>query len=401
MCRHEICMERKFNIEKCDIQHHYREQVTLSYNIKPQIEYFHRENKTIMTTLLQTMEESESGCIIEHSGNQRTQNNEEFNNEEDNNCNFEMDDNVGNDDIEDEINDDSDTRHLNIKSFLPQKSIKNINNEIFNYYQKASVENKEAMSAMLILVRDFLKTRGNTKQCTKISTDNNIQRIQLQNIVQCYNSAFMEGNNAFDNSKMIIPNQQSLMKKHKKRIQPTHEIQRRKAKKRITNKATCSFCGYEGHQTSTCPTRSELEAKYRKITDKYSFLEYLRNDVLILDPDDELEVITDIVERTHHLVIHREIYAKKQNLDGYYSGMSLNEMLFTISLLSKDNGSVIHDRIVVNGEDIESYIHQTIKIHTRLIFDDTRIYGICNKKFHQRKIFLSQTSDNNTQNINE
>ena len=256
MCRHEICMERKFNIEKCDIQHHYREQVTLSYNIKPQIEYFHRENKTIMTTLLQTMEESESGCIIEHSGNQRTQNNEEFNNEEDNNCNFEMDDNVGNDDIEDEINDDSDTRHLNIKSFLPQKSIKNINNEIFNYYQKASVENKEAMSAMLILVRDFLKTRGNTKQCTKISTDNNIQRIQLQNIVQCYNSAFMEGNNAFDNSKMIIPNQQSLMKKHKKRIQPTHEIQRRKAKKRITNKATCSFCGYEGHQTSTCPTHS-------------------------------------------------------------------------------------------------------------------------------------------------
>ena len=100
-----------------------------------------------------------------------------------------------------------------IPEVINDKGIQKINNEVLNYYQKSN--NKEIkidMAAVLIHVRDFLKTRGKTNE---ISEDLSTQQIQLSDVVECYNNSFAAVNNKFDDSQLVIPNQQTMMSRSK------------------------------------------------------------------------------------------------------------------------------------------------------------------------------------------
>ena len=74
MCRHEIQLHKKFKLSYCDIQHHYRKQVTLSYNTGEQVQYNNMTDETILSRLLRTVEDSEKDGIkdthIEDSDNE-------------------------------------------------------------------------------------------------------------------------------------------------------------------------------------------------------------------------------------------------------------------------------------------------------------------------------------------
>ena len=85
------------------------------------------------------------------------------------------------------------------------------------------------MSAVLIHVRDFLKTRGETNP---ISNDLPTQQIQLSDVVECYNNSFSAVNDTFDNSQLVIPNQQTMMSRSKNRKKSTSQQHRFKAQKK-------------------------------------------------------------------------------------------------------------------------------------------------------------------------
>ena len=107
----------------------------------------------------------------------------------------------------------------------------------------------------------------------------------------------LETNNIFDNSTVTTPNRVTLKSRPKKRkMKITEEIQRQKnAKKRSTRKSTCSFCGYENHTQTNCPTKQVLETKYTLVKDIYDFIRYLENTVPILHPLDDMHAFSNIV----------------------------------------------------------------------------------------------------------
>ena len=70
-----------------------------------------------------------------------------------------------------------------VQHTLTKNKLKEINNVIFNYYQNASKENKIVMESIFILIRDFLKTRGDPGQCPIISNNTQEQQSQLKIII--------------------------------------------------------------------------------------------------------------------------------------------------------------------------------------------------------------------------
>ena len=76
----------------------------------------------------------------------------------------------------------------------------------------------------------------------------------------------------------------------------------------------------------------------------------------------------------------------------YYSYMQLSDMMFTVSLLSKDIASVIKDKIVVTGDELEMYLHQTSDTKNRYVFDGTRFSGMHTHGFHKQVPLMSQKS---------
>ena len=70
----------------------------------------------------------------------------------------------------------------------------------------------------------------------------------------------------------------------------------------------------------------------------------------------------------------------------------MNEMMFTISLLSKDNGSILKEKIIVSGEELEEYIHCSKNINDRHLFDGTDPDAMFSEEYHQRMNMYSQFS---------
>ena len=104
----------------------------------------------------------------------------------------------------------------------------------------------------------------------------------------------------------------------------------------------------------------------------------------------------DITTLKHHIIVHKEIYAKEKSDTGYYPGMSMEELYVTVTFLSKKNGSTVHDRIVVHGHELETMMHNSLSIGSKnnktCIYDDTKVSGTVSNDFYFRQQRFSQQS---------
>ena len=405
MCRHELSIHKCFIIDKCDIQHHSRNQVTLSYNTGPQVIYNNEHQKTVLSSLIDTMQESEMDGKADTNESTNHYNSDDCN--EDENTTFDID----NDNFEDDIdilnnNTNNDTLELDnqhpsyVPNTLSKSKLKEINNDIFNCYYSASKENKIAMGSMLILIRDFLKTRGDSNQCPKISNNLSEQQSQFENIIKCYNNAFQGDNLIFDNSSTTIPNQENLKSRKLKRHMTVRETHgRERAKKRRVRKPTCSFCGYGNHTRNNCDRKLQLENEFIVHKEIDDLIYYLENTVPVMDPVEHTEIFRNLKKMKVHLIVHNQIYAKVKPTGKYQRGMKISDFFYTVTLLSKDNASPTHKRIIVDGDELNSFINKLKtsenKHHPRYIYDDTRLPGKHPEPpFHYREFpSLSQQSN--------
>ena len=427
MCRHEIVLHKKFDIKFFDIMHHYRPSVTMSFNKGPDIEYNKQtsalteifdaifdgdqsqidyiDNETCHQSQLHSTQKNDTNSVNQHEFtsdiNQNNNNNWVKHAEEQSKVTNSL---------------------LNEPEFLNHNNLKNVNNEIFNYYQKANTITKQSISSLLILIRDFAKTNGNLNNQHELNqNDKLLQENQLQNIIQSYNMSFLTDNTTFDSTNVIVPDQNINKCRSKNRKMPVHElIQRKKSKsstinqhttlsqdsvglpntyikgrRRVVAESKCSFCSTTGHKIRTCPVLANYKVLYKVIPQKqmYEYIEYLEKHVPILDPDDAIEVkFSALLAQDHnHLIIHKEVYAKIKSATNSYSTMEMKEMMFTVSIISMHNASILQDKIVVNGGEISTYIHNQInKKQYKYLFDGTKIEGMYSSKYHQRQIYNEQ-----------
>ena len=95
----------------------------------------------------------------------------------------------------------------------------------------------------------------------------------------------------------------------------------------------------------------------------------------VLLPNSSIDVAKDALAKFNHLIAHREIYAKY--CSQHYCTLELSGMCFTVTLRDNDNASVVKDRIVADGSDLESYVHKK-EFKNRKKIDETtqnRIHG--------------------------
>ena len=158
MCRHEIIFHNQFKISLFDVMHHYRPNVTMSYNIGPKVSY---SNKTQLSTeLIVAVDESVDGCTVDDlsqlfnlqysiidepidktnpNKDVDTECNMENNKDDENNdiieqCfNFESEESTAMNNIDSLSQEQSQNQH----DYLPTKSIQSISNEIYNYYNRS------------------------------------------------------------------------------------------------------------------------------------------------------------------------------------------------------------------------------------------------------------------------
>ena len=465
MCRHEIILHKKFNIKLFDIMHHYRSSVTMSFKVGANIEY-NRQCSGVLTEILDAIDDDqqmqtnslsddqiltvqqhqhEKQHQKEHQQHQQQQQQQQQHYQqnhqlESNNKSKTHQSRSSNNDndqntfessiIEIEESNFNEDMCLNDEhEFLNQNHLKNINNEIFNYYQKNNIQTKQTISSLLIMIRDYAKTNGNTKNQHELSPDDKmLQTQQLQNIIQSYNMSFLTDKNTFNTSNMILTDKNINKCRSKNRKMPIHEqLQRKKYKKsqtlskdrnltdtttndnaysskgrkRLIAEPKCSFCSTTGHKISTCPVLSNFKVTYKVILQNqmYEYIHYLKSKVPILDPDDSIQVkYSALLAQDHnHLIIHKEVYAKMKSQTNSYGTMDMKEMMFTISIISMHNASILQDKIVVNGDEVSTYIHNQInKKQNKFLFDGTKIEGMYSFNYHQRQnddIYFSQSQD--------
>ena len=386
MCRHEILLHKKFDVSKFDIMHHYRHSVTMSFNSGSNIDY-NNNNSTILSDIYKEIDESTLGCSVDginnnHLSNNVLQSNDNFNNNEEDNCeslfNFDESDVIDNTTTMFEISqqDSEDTADNNFE-YLTPKNLQDINNEIYNNYQKSDDETKQSISSLLVMIRDFCKWNGHTDKCKLITDHPTKQNIQLKDIVKSYNMSFLSNRSTFDGSRIISTNKNKLKSRISKRLKPTHEVIRdaKCARKRKTADPKCSFCNMTGHKITSCPKLSEFSERYKIIKDNetYEYIDHLKQKIPLLDPDDTVEISTDSLStyQKHHLIIHPEIYATIKSPTGIYPTLDLNQMMFTVSIVSCDNATILKDHFVVDGSDVESFI-------------------ICNRKKNKNSYLMQQ-----------
>ena len=132
------------------------------------------------------------------------------------------------------------------------------------------------------------------------------------------------------------------MSRSKKRLKPNHEIIRqvRKQPKAIRN---CSFCKGINHRKTNCPKLGEYRARYKEIFDNqhHEYIEFLKQTAPIMHPNDIITVYSEVLSKNHqhHLIIHKEIYAKIKSHNCSYGFLNMNQILFTISIISMKNAS--------------------------------------------------------------
>ena len=388
-CKHEICKDRKFDLQFFDIQHHYRESTSLSYHIGEENNIDPTIRSTTISNIMSTVQLSEEGCVIDNFGSDVNDNN--HNNEDEDMFNIDNNSELLTQPCTTIMLDNSqNTYQEEVQSFLSFKNIQNIQNDIMNNYKNLSKEHKESISSILILLNNFTKTNGDSTQCQRISETSSGSKVELQNIVRSYNMAFAPAHNAFQIDNVIRPSQQQHNGATHKRKQPIHEIERRKVRRLKQHAPKCSFCGKLNHKIRNCPRRAQLLVNYKTVENCYTFINYLCDDVPVLHPNPELNVENNCLEKTNHVIVHKEIYSKTKS--NYYSSLKMSEMIFTVSVLSKDNASVLKDRIVVTGTDLETYIHQTSSIKNRFVFDGTKITSMYDHTFNKRVPIINQLS---------
>ena len=240
---------------------------------------------------------------------------------------------------------------------------------------------------MMILLKNFSRTNGSSSTDALNESNSEILQSQMQNIVKTYNNSFLSSKQTFNSLISNDPSREILQSRAKKRKQPQHEqIRRRMARSSTSSIPKCSFCSQTGHKITNCPAMSHLLLQYTEVKNYDKFLEFLCDKVPILHPDPKIQVSTNILNKLNHVIVHREIYSKfKKQL---YQTLKMNEMIFTVSILSKDTGSILKDKVHINGSELESYIHRTKNISSRQLFDGTKHSGMYEENFNQRNIIL-------------
>ena len=116
--------------------------------------------------------------------------------------------------------------------------------------------------------------------------------------------------------------------------------------------------------------------KYSLVTedkDIHDLIEYIEDDAPILHPPTNASIISNITCKKCH-IIHKEINTKKKS-DMYSQNMRFRQLYNTITMLSGLNGAPLYERIIVNGEDVETIMYNMIAMKNKkswCIFDDTR-----------------------------
>ena len=213
--------------------HHYRDSVTMSYNSGTNIDY-NNTNSTVMSDIFKEIDESTAGCSVDGINNKQQSNNllqsnDNYNDNDEGNIeslfNVDEQDAVDNtthmfeisqQDIEDTID--------NNFEYLTPKNLQDVNNEIYNDYQKSDDETKQSVSSLLVMIRDFCKSNGHADKCNKITVDSIKQNVQLKDIVKSYNMSFLSNRTTFDGSRIISTNKNKLKARISKRLKPTHEV---------------------------------------------------------------------------------------------------------------------------------------------------------------------------------
>ena len=418
MCRHEVLIHNKeFKIDLFDIMHRYRANVTMSYNIGQEQNY--SNNTQISSEIFEAIDKSTDGCSVDDLtskfANITTKNNTIHNDNEDN-VTFDND-------LEDEhdllhtqekqkedhdIHDKGSYKHksTNLNEFLPAKSIQNISNEIYNYYEKSNDNTKLCISSLLIMIKEMAKTNTDKDRCETLSITQIDRELQMRNIVQTYNSCFQIGNTIFDTTKSNSSNKEIQKTRTRNRHKRKHELIRESNKKH-KNISQCSFCKGISHNKTNCPRLSELKSQYRLISvnEINDYINHLKKEVPILHPNDSIEVFENTLDDKHHLILHKEIYAKIKSTNDIYGYLNIDQMLFTVSIVSMHNASIIQSKVVVNGHELHSYILSSSKkkTATKLLFDETYKVTMYSEEYCNRvenlslDIFsLSQNSTNET-----
>ena len=132
----------------------------------------------------------------------------------------------------------------------------------------------------------------------------------------------------------------------------------------------------------------EYRARYKEIfdNDHHQYIEYLKKTVPIMHPNNDIVVFSDVLSksRQHHLIIHKEIYAKIKSPNGLYGYLNMNQILFTISIISMKNATILQGPTVVSGDDLETFIHIKHNKTGKHIFDETQTIKVYGDKYIQR-----------------
>ena len=397
MCRHEICLLEKFSLEYFDIQHHYRSSVTKSFNVGDQKQYKNETNRTIADEILESILDSEENCKIDNLERNIEENTNscapDHDNDDDNDDIYGVNNESG-DSSEDQEHDPYSQKNntFNIQKSLPLSSIQRINNEIYNNYKDAPEESKQAMCAILLQVKDFLKTNGKGKFCQPLETDKEHQQNQINSIIESYNQCFLSTNSSFNNTNQVIPDKNSLKKRSRVRLKPRHEREKQKfVRARQSTIPKCSFCKGINHNKRACPRMSELLGYYKIVDDRRSFIDRICTSQPILDPIENLQTSSDALKNTHHVIVHKEIYAIAKSET--YGRLDMSQMFFTVTLLSVDNATEVKKEIIVYGGDLERYIHNTTTIKDRLLLDGTQS-NTMSSKFKMRNQYQHSFGQN-------
>ena len=194
----------------------------------------------------------------------------------------------------------------------------------------------------------------------------------------------MGATSSFSNSSQNIPDKNQYIKKARKRLKLRHEKEKeRHVRARAKTLPKCSFCKLTDHNKIKCPRISELLVHFKKVDDRRSFIERLCVSQPMLDPIDNVKTSTNALQNSNHVIAHKNIYAMAKSSTNSHRRLEMSQMFFTVATLSNENVSSLRKETLVNGGELEHYIHNTANIKDRLLLDGTQ-YNTMSSMFKMR-----------------
>ena len=77
----------------------------------------------------------------------------------------------------------------------------------------------------------------------------------------------------------------------------------------------------------------------------------------------------------------------------------MNDMLFSVNIISMKNASIIQGPIIVNGDELENYIHNIRKKNNKYLFDEIQTFQVYDEQYIKRTEIGYQNTMNMTQNV--